>query len=189
MKKLITALSLAIILVVSVVGSAVMAAPPPENKPVDAWDMIVNGVNELIDKIGFVTISVANVQSSVDDVQTSVDNLSESAIIMVSDSGVFEFSGANPDPILHEEYDRVAHVSVTAYSGGISGFDTGDSAWVVPLWDGTGRSITVVDYDEGIQFNTVEFDAKEWKLNGYDIDGTADLHWAYTATYPASNPE
>jgi hypothetical protein len=54
-KKLVIAISLVIIIILSTIGTAVMAAPPPENKPVDAWDEIVATVNELLTKIGAVT--------------------------------------------------------------------------------------------------------------------------------------
>ncbi|MFC1980936.1 hypothetical protein ACFLVN_01670 [Chloroflexota bacterium] len=51
MKKLIMAITLVVILVVGAIGSTVMAAPP-DNKPIDAWDMVIDDVNEILAKIG-----------------------------------------------------------------------------------------------------------------------------------------
>lgn len=217
MKKLILAITLVVILTVSAIGTTVVAGSPPDNKPTEAWDLAVDAINDVLTRIGafpttnYVSIAAAvedirtkimgvdsslnttdgkveAIQASVDAVQTSVESLSASAIIMESDAGIFSATGADPDTVFNITHDQIAHVTLTVYGDWMT---AGDSAWVSLMWEGGSYepAIIVFDTGAGIYKGTVEFVAKEWALRCYDDDAWMDVHWAYTATYPANSTE
>ena len=46
MKKLVLAITLAVVLIGSVVGATIVAGAPRDNKPPDVWDIVVDGLSE-----------------------------------------------------------------------------------------------------------------------------------------------
>ena len=194
MKKLIIAFVVVVILVVGLFGSAVMAAPP-STSPTGIWDEILNAVEDIQTKVNnlgqgvsFVLTSVNQLHGKADNITISVDSLSETAIIMESDAGIFAATAANPDTVFNKTHDQIAHVTLTVYADWLT---ANDSAWVSLMWeDGSYEpAITVFDTGAGIYKGTVEFVAKEWALRCYDDDALMDVYWAYTATYPANSTE
>lgn len=194
MKKLIIAFVVVVILVVGLFGSAVMAAPP-STSPTGIWDEILNAVEDIQTKVNnlgqgvsFVLTSVNQLHGKADNITISVDSLSETAIIMESDAGIFAATAANPDTVFNKTHDQIAHVTLTVYADWLT---ANDSAWVSLMWeDGSYEpAIKVFDTGAGIYKGTVEFVAKEWALRCYDDDALMDVYWAYTATYPANSTE
>jgi len=203
MKKRIIISFLVIISVILGLGGIAIAASPPNDTPKNVWDMILGGIDVLLGRIGefptasYATVaegledinsdvdsvqtSVDGVQTSVDLIQTSIDNMSTATICMESDKGYFHMQGGNPDIILDEEYDRVAHVSLTVYGLYI---DSGDSVWAVVDLGTYSPAVHLID-NGVVERHTVEFDTDHFQLNCHGDDLTENVYWAYTVTYPA----
>jgi hypothetical protein len=73
MKKLILAIALAVIAILSVIGTTIVAGAPPDNKPTEAWDIILDSVNDVLTRIGaFPTTNYASIAAAVEDIRAKV---------------------------------------------------------------------------------------------------------------------
>lgn len=73
MKKLIIAITLAVVLIVSAIGTTIVAGAPPDNKPTEAWDIILDSVHDVLTRIGsFPTANYASIAAAVEDIRTKV---------------------------------------------------------------------------------------------------------------------
>ena len=121
MKKIVISVTLAVVLILGILGGAALAKTPPDDSPTGIWDSILAGVNEIIDDIlglsdnvsrvegkidtlgidvadtqsmvSGVQTSVDTVQDSVDTVQDSVDTITSNITRMASDTGHYVVSG------------------------------------------------------------------------------------------------
>ena len=186
MKKRFIISFLVVISIILGIGGIAYAASPPDNKPPDVWDAILDGVEYIRDTLDAVGPFIVGKLNAIDD---KVDSLSQSIIIMESDAGVHEMTTLGEETLVATQtYDQVAHVTLTVKAYGYTGDDL---VWAELSWeDGVENpEIFVIDSGAGIYKDTVEFAAKEWTLKAFDDDAWTIVYWAYTVTYPASSPE
>jgi len=113
----------------------------------------------------------------------------EDAPRMESDEGegVIEVTDGVPVVILQEIYPEVRHVSLIIATGGIYGLDPQDYAVAVCSVGPSKWIVTQVKGDRG--YKTVEFDTKEWTIEGYNSPYIEtypfDVYYNYTVTYPS----
>jgi len=73
MKKLILAIALAVTVILSVIGTTIVAGAPPDTKPTEAWDTILDGINDVLTRIGaFPTANYASIAGALEDIRAKV---------------------------------------------------------------------------------------------------------------------
>jgi hypothetical protein len=211
LKKLVIAISLVIVIILSTIGTAVMAAPPPETKPVDAWDEIAAAVNQLLTKIGAVTtwgtiadgieaiyariIDADYGLEAIDDKVTPLyDNVGSMARVK-STQGYYTLTGSSGGSFGGTgEFPGGAHHSVTIH---ILQIGSNDYAQVWEYYhDGTSKQIidpVAVTYTCTGKY-TYETDAYEVRVytrsnHGGDDGVPFEYYWGVTTTYCADSEE
>jgi len=211
MKRLIIAIAIVVPLVIATIGTTAIAAPPPDPKPVDALNYIVekvgeiltavnNGTTNILTQLGVVrgktdTIiyNVGEVDGKIDELASDVADIEANMVRMETDSGSLTVPPGAHATYIAGNYTEIRHVVVTmrAYPG----LDTGESIDVSAYWPGNGLGAYVAQFDDSDPYacKTFEFNADYWTIHYENVSTTIDfpfyIRYSVTTTYvPAPEP-
>jgi hypothetical protein len=128
-KKLSIYLGIVIVLVIGTFGGVVMAKP--EMQPVDAWNYIVEKLDEIAGVLGDLGGDVSAVDEKIDDLGNLVRMETDNWSIVLADP----VAGYISEPAI--KYDEIRHVVLTInMNGGLGGLQPGDDVNVIAYWPG-----------------------------------------------------
>jgi hypothetical protein len=215
MKKLIIAVAIVVPLVIATIGTTAIAAPPPDPKPVDAlnylvekvdeiWTGVNNGTTQILAALGdirgrIITIGTdingpGGVDAKIDELASDVADIKAGAVRMETYSNDLLILSGEHDTAVGGNYTEIRHVVVTmrAYNG----LGTNDTIDVSAYWPGNGLGAYVAQFDDSDPYacKTFEFNADYWTIHYENkVSGTFDATWSIrysvTTTYvPAPEP-
>jgi tetrahydromethanopterin S-methyltransferase subunit B len=212
MKKLIIAIAIVVPLIIAAIGTSALAASPPDTKPVDALNYIVervdeiltavnNGTTNILTQLGVlrgkadtIIYDVGEVDGKIDELASDVADIKAGLVQMETYSGDLQILPGEHDTYVAGNYTEIRHVVVTmrAYDG----LGTNDTIDVSAYWPGNGLGAYVAQFDDSDPYacKTFEFNADYWTIH-YDnaISGMVDtpfyIRYSVTTTYvPAPEP-
>jgi len=190
-KKLIIAVSLVIILIFSAVGTAVMAAPPPDKPPVETWDLILARIGSVItwdtiadgieaiyedltavqEDIEIISANLTAVQEGIEIISANLTDIKEGMIIMESGSGEVALPGSGDSVTEFGDIDGpIQHVSLTIARCCSGGWDSLDQIRIQANWPETENETRIVKTysiasGDTLDFvDTLEFNASKWAI-------------------------
>jgi len=212
MKKLIIAIAIVVPLVIATIGTTALAAPPPDPKPVDALNYIVEKVGEILTAVNNGTTNILtqlvavrantdtligkanNLTDDVGDVYDVVADMEANMVRMETDSGDLQILPGEHDTYIAGNYTEIRHVVVTmrAYPG----LGTNDTIDVSAYWPDNGLGAYVAQFDDSDPYacKTFEFNADYWTIHYENFvpgsfDATFYIRYSVTTTYvPAPEP-
>ncbi len=212
MKRLIIAIAIVVPLVIATIGATAIAAAPPDPKPVDALNYIVekvdeiltavnNGTTNILTQLGVVRgktdaiiTDVGEVDGKIDELASDVADMEANMVRMETDFGNLQILPGAHATYIAGNYTEIRHVVVTmrAYPG----LGTGDSFDVSAYWPGNGDGAYVAQFDDSDPYacKTFEFNADYWTIHyenvvGGMVDAPFYIRYSATTTYvPAPEP-
>ena len=183
MKKLLIAFGIVAVLVVGAFGGVVAAKP--EMQPVDAWNYIVEKVDEIAGMLFDLGGNVTATDAKIDDLSNAVRMETDSRVIEVP-------AGTDPFDLVEigGDYDEIRHVVVTlyVYPGTLDTPDTTgtDRISVSAYWPGApgGWNVAVFDHNSDYKAQTFDFNADYWTIVCESDDASGyTVRLAITTTY------
>ena len=181
LKKLIISVSLALILVIGVVGSTVLAAPP-DDSPKGTWTIIAEGIEDILMELGLIDAKVETLAENVTDIMGELENVAR----IESAQGILKSEVDESDIMLYEStyFDQGAHFQVTIQAQDVTAFET---IRVIRGWSEPGHSYSTATSYHSPGFYTIEFDAYRCGISYTsktdDGDPLLQFGWGVTATY------
>ena len=169
MKKRIIISFLGVISIILGLGGIAAAASPPENKPTEAWDKIVAGIDNILTAIGDLADDLTSIESKIDSQPGNVAQYTYLTGNRTLSPGYDELTFTNTN-------SQIRHVSLTA---------KGEALISLELYIKVGNEEIRLESNDGSGGNVLvyEFDAKEFKIKAFNHSGYEDYTYYYTVSY------
>jgi hypothetical protein len=189
LKKVIVSVSLALVLVIGVVGGTVLAATPPDNSPKGTWSIIAEGVEDILAELGLIETDLDDIDTKVDALAGDVTNVMgelENVARIESAQGVLKSTANESDVFIYESslFSQGAHFQVTIQAQNVTAFET---IRVIRGWSSSGHSYSTATSYHAPGFYNIEFDAHRCAISYIsktdDGDPLLQFGWGVTTTH------